>query len=133
VIVHDGVRFQDLFSARGALDKVWIHGRIQTRSGAIVAVNKWLAAESRFGQWYVRASEYSYHAHLPSIAGSPARDLFRWDNCHGGVETLHRHAFDDQGRATGEIVPIRPEELPPLNLVVRYADELAAFLRSQLT
>ena len=56
----------------------------------------------------VRTGEYRYHAWLP---GPPRRDLFRYDNCHGGLDTLHRHGYGPDGREL-DPQPVTHADLP---------------------
>ena len=58
-------------------------------------VSKLFTVRYRRGRPEVRTREYRYHAWLP---GPPRLDLFRYDNCHGGLGTLHRHGYGPDGR-----------------------------------
>ena len=80
-----------------------LEGRAVTDSGAVLSVEKRYEIRHLRGRPEVRTREYRYHAFMP---GPPARDLFRYDNCHGGLDTLHRHAFDADGEE------LDPEDIP---------------------
>lgn len=125
LVLTDAVTFIET-RAQGRLVEVNVRGRVTTHHGATVTVNKWLAVDSPFGRLCVMTREYDYHVRVQSEGID--QDVFRYDNCHGGVETLHRHAFDVQGR---EVLPQQPIELarmPTLNLIVREGDFYAAWL-----
>lgn len=87
LVVRDTLKFIDVRDGN-LLREVNLMGRVQTTSGAILTVNKWLIAEDREGSRRVRTREYDYHAYVREPA--PRRDIFRYDNCHGDVDTLHR-------------------------------------------
>lgn len=93
-VVRDTILFRESWSA-SSLVEVNVRGRVHTISGAILTVNKWLEVETLHGRVSVRTREYDYHAHL-AVAGRP-QNLFRYDNCHGDVESLHKHEFDVGG------------------------------------
>ena len=72
-------------------------GRVVTASGAALSVEKTYEVRQRgrgSGRTEVRTQEYRYHAWLP---GPPDRDLFRYDNCHGALDTLHHHRYSPDG------------------------------------
>lgn len=70
----------------------------------------------------VKTEEYSYHAFVRTP--QPRRDLFRYDNSHGGLDTLHRHTFDDEGRELA-LQAIEHDLLPPLDRVIRETEAQA--------
>ncbi|MCY4615901.1 MAG: hypothetical protein OXC71_05865, partial [Chloroflexi bacterium] len=57
------------------------------------------------------------------IPGPPVRDLFRYDNCHGGLDTLHRHTFDADGREHG-VTEISHDAMPWLSEVIEEAERV---------
>ena len=123
VIVRDTLRFIESEDAAQQLVRVNVRGRIVTRSGGVLVVNKWLAVEHYYGRPHVLADEYSYHAFIRTPR--PRRDLFRYDNCHGGLETLHCHRFDDGGRELDRADDIEHAMFPPLAWIIREAEEHA--------
>jgi hypothetical protein len=127
VVLRDTVTFYEIRDRRGRLVEVNVKGRIKTRAGAILVVNKWLSVRTQKDRVVVRTREYDYHAFMRG----PRRDLFRYDNCHGAPDTLHRHRFDVDGVAR-EDVPIPVAAMPLLAHVVREADFLARYLRRRL-
>ena len=127
VVLNDSVRFYEYENVRGELVEINVMGRVETTSGAILSVNKWLEVGYPHGSRIsVRTREYSYHAHVRT-AGARA-DVFRYDNCHGGMDTLHRHAYDDEGAEAGDPAPIAADQMPPLNIVIREAEFYAVHL-----
>lgn len=122
-IVHaDGLAFSEDRNASGRIMRAWLRGRVLTASGAVLSVSKQFEARYQGGRARVRTLEYRYHAWLP---GPPQRDLFRYDNCHGGLDTLHRHSY----RADGSELPqemIEHDYLPTLNVVIEETDEFGA-------
>lgn len=124
VVVNDTLRFiGSVVNAR--LVKVNLRGRILTQHGAVITVNKWLDVSPGVGSPRVRTSEYDYHAYVR--LDDEASDLFRYDNCHGGLETLHRHCFCVDGTA-GPISPVALDQMPPLATVIREAEYLASWI-----
>ena len=91
-------------------------------SGSILTVRKEFATRVRSGRLEVRTKEYAYHAHTLEPRD---RDLFRYDNCHGGLETLHRHEFDANGNESGR-EDIAHEEMPWLSEVIKETDTAGA-------
>jgi uncharacterized protein DUF6516 len=125
VVVHETLRFLEIFEGTDLIE-VNLVGRLETLSGGIVSVDKWLTVDDRDGRFYVRTREYSYHAWVRFPA--PRRDLFRYDNSHGDFDTLHRHCFNVDG-GEHDSVAIKPEWMPPLADVIREAEFLARYLR----
>src|SRR5690606_29795339 len=96
---------------RGRLRDVFLEGRVETASGAILSVAKQLRARyNAENRAEVRTAEYAYHAFISLDEGE--RSLFRYDNSHGGLDTIHRHEFRPDGSA-GPIVDLSHDELPP--------------------
>lgn len=126
VVVRDTLEFIEGRARTGVLLEVNLRGRVHTAAGAILTVNKWLVVEPREGAPRVRTREYDYHAHV--LHPRPGRDLFRYDNAHGDIDTLHRHRFDLDGTDRGT-QPVDPDTMPPLSWIIREADWLAGFLR----
>ncbi len=86
-------------------------------SGSILTVRKEFATRVRSGRLEVRTKEYAYHAHTLEPR---TRNLFRYDNCHGGLGTLHRHEFDGNGDAACR-EDIAHDEMPWLSEVIEEA------------
>lgn len=122
---RDSTRFYETFDA-DELIQVNVKGRVITWSRAHVRVNKWLEVSSEHGQLRVRTREYAYHANLR--LNGEWQDLFRYDNCHGGLGTLHRHEFDSDGEQV-QVSETAPDEMPPLAIVIREAEYVASQLR----
>jgi len=123
-VIRDTTQFIEVVDRLGELEKVNLRGRIQTVSGAVVAVNKWLAVDRDLARrLVVLTSEYVYHAF---VRGNPRRDLFRYDSCHG-LEGLHVHRFDTDGLQSA-IRDVEADRMPPFDEVIREADALAAWL-----
>lgn len=74
---------------------------------------------------WAKTREYDYHAYT-TVTGRE-QDLFRYDNCHGGLDTLHKHCFDTEGYEA-DIRSIGHPEMPTLNQIIREADFCAAHL-----
>ena len=72
----------------------------------------------------VLGEEYAYHAWRRGTRRTARMHLFRYDNAHGGLETLHLHCFNTDGDET-HIEPVEIDALPRLDLIIRYAVELA--------
>ena len=105
-------------------------GWVATASGGRLYLNEILSAvEQRRGP-AVLAREYSYQGRLVRSPRS-GQQLFRYDNCHGGLETLHRHGFDVDG-FEAEIRPISLFEMPTLADAVREAEYYSAYLRERI-
>ena len=118
----DESSFGEETDARGRIAKAWLSGRVYTASGAVLSVEKRFGVSYLRGRARVRTAEYRYHAWLP---GPPRRDLFRYDNCHGGPDTLHRHGYGADGREL-EAIPVAHAELPWLREVIEEAQRLGA-------
>ena len=99
-----------------------LSGRVETATGPILSVEKRYEVRYVRGRPEVRTAEYRYHAFLP---GPPVRNLFRYDNCHGGLDTLHRHAFDADGREQG-FAEIAHDAMPWLSEVIEEAHRAGA-------
>lgn len=91
----------------------------------VLVVNKWLETRAAGGRVDVRTEEYAYHALM--FRPAPRADLFRYDNCHGGLATLHCHRWDALGVEVAP-APIAHAALPTLDLIVREADARAEAL-----
>ena len=126
VVVRDTQRFRENTTADGRLTEVNLRGRVYTASGAVLVVNKWLEVRHR-ARAEVRTHEYAYHAFVRSLPRR--RDLFRYDHCHGGLETLHCHRYESPG-ATARLEPVAHDELPWLSEIIREAEQAAAAILS---
>lgn len=126
-LVAEGVVVRDTQSFRGNLRdgrlfEVNLRGRVLTASGGVLVVNKWLEVRHQ-PRAEVRTREYAYHAFVRALPRR--RDLFRYDNCHGGLDTLHRHGYDARGEPVA-VEPIRHDELPLLSEIIRETEQAAA-------
>lgn len=101
--------------------RVYLRGAITTASGGVLHVHKRLVMRTRRGRPQVLTALYIYHALVRRDDGATV-DLLRYDNSHGDTGMLHRHVFDDAGRALRE-EPIALEALPPLSEVVREVED----------
>ena len=129
VIARNTVRFLEARTRSGSLVEVNVRGRIETRARGVLTVNKWLVAEARRdGRVVVRTREYDYHAYVR--VGEMEQDVFRYDNCHGAVDTLHRHVYDVGGREVSRR-PIQADENSVLGVIVRETEFLAEHLNSR--
>lgn len=128
VVVRDDLRFTESVGSNGLLELVQLDGLVHTRDGGVLETHKRLRVEYRRGAPYVSTAEYVYMA-LWRSRGRPQR-LFRYDNSHGEVETLHRHAYDIVGGSVGE-EPVDPELMPYMDDVIRETAWLAAYLAAQ--
>ena len=72
--------------------------------------------------WLIGRIRTASGAWLP---GPPRRDLFRYDNCHGGLDTLHRHGYGADGREE-EPAPVAHAALPWLSEAIEEAHRLGA-------
>ena len=128
VIEHDTLQFTETEGRVGRLELVQLDGIVYTPAGGVLETHKSLSVEYRRGSPYVSTSRYVYMA-LRRIDGS-AQSLFRYDNSHGDVQTLHRHYFDDAGRPAGQ-EPVDPERMPYMDDVIRATARLASYLASR--
>ena len=108
------------------LESVFLRGAFATTSGGVLHVEKRLAVRTRYGRPHVLTALYIYHAQV--VRNGRLLDIFRYDNTHGGVETLHRHVYDAEGNVLGR-EPVRLDELPPLSRIVRDVEFYAHYLR----
>ena len=122
IVSADEAEFGEETDARGEIGKARLGGRVHTASGAVLSVEKEFEVRYRRGRAEVRTVEYRYHTWLP---GPPRRDLFRYDNCHGGLDTLHRHGYGADGREE-EPVPAAHAALPWLSEAIEEAHRLGA-------
>lgn len=128
VVLADDLTFTETTRRDGLLELVELDGIVYTRNGGMLETHKRLRVEYRRGAPYVSTAEYVYMALRRAEGRSQA--LFRYDNSHGGVHTLHRHVFDDAGSAVGE-VPVDPELMPYMDDVIRATAWLAGYLASR--
>lgn len=128
VVLADDLTFTETTRRDGLLELVELDGIVYTRNGGMLETHKRLRVEYRRGAPYVSTAEYVYMALRRAEGRSQA--LFRYDNSHGGVHTLHRHIFDDAGSAVGE-VPVDPEFMPYMDDVIRATAWLAGYLASR--
>ena len=122
VVVADESTFREETDSRGEITEAGLIGRVHTAGGAVLSVEKDFEVRYRRGRVEVQTSEYRYHAWLP---GPPLRDLFRYDNCHGGLDTLHRHGYGPDGRELAPR-PVAHAGLPWLSEVIEEAQRLGA-------
>ena len=108
------------------LESVFLRGAFATTSGGVLHVEKRLAVRTRYGRPHVLTALYIYHAQV--VRNARLLDIFRYDNTHGGVETLHRHVYDAEGNVLGR-EPVPVDELPPLSRIVRDVEFYARHLR----
>lgn len=127
VVVGDDLQFTESVGSDGLLELVEFDGLVYTRDGGVLETHKRLRVEYRRGAPYVSTAEYVYMAIWRSQARS--QRLFRYDNSHGEVETLHRHAYDVDGDDVGQ-EPIDPERMPYMDDVIRATAWLAGYLAS---
>ena len=122
VVIADESDFAEVTGARGEIARAKLTGRIHIAGGVVLNVSKIFEVRYRRGRLEVRTDEYRYHAWLP---GPPRRDLFRYDNCHGGLDTLHRHGYGPDGRELDPL-PVAHADLPWLSEVIEEAQRLGA-------
>lgn len=127
ILVDSRLSFRETVH-RGRLLDVNLLGWVRTASGGRLHVNELLSVLHRPGAGpAVATREYAYHGR--AVLGQGAgQQLFRYDNCHGGLDTLHVHRFDVDG-IEAAIEPVAPDQLPGLAGVIRQAEYLAAYLR----
>lgn len=109
----------------GELEGVYLQGRVETAGGGVLYVFKRLDVRIRHGRPQVLTNLYTYHARVRLEGG--AVDVFRYDNTHGEVETLHQHVYDSDGNMIAK-EPLPLEELPPLSRIVRDVEFYARYL-----
>ena len=107
------------------LESVFLRGVFATTRGGVLHVEKRLAVRTRYGRPHVLTALYIYHAQV--VRKGRLLDIFRYDNTHGGVETLHRHVYDAEGNILGRET-VRLDELPPLSRIVRDVEFYARYL-----
>ena len=105
-------------------------GRIETASAGALHIEKRLAVQTRHGRPHVLTTLYAYHAQVALEQG--VIDIFRYDNCHGPADTLHRHVYDSEGNELGQ-EPVPLERLPPLSRIVRDVEFYARYLSGAQT
>lgn len=127
VVLGDDLRFTESLGSGGLLEVVQLDGLVSTRDGGRLETHKRLRVEYRRGAPYVSTAEYVYMALRRS--GRLSQPLFRYDNSHGDVATLHRHSYDILGHTVGE-QPVDPEFMPYMNDVIRATAWLAGYLAS---
>ncbi len=128
VVVTDTLVFTEPEVADGTLQFMQLDGHVFTSAGGVLETHKRLTVEYRRDVPYVATSEYVYMALLRSPAETVP--LFRYDNCHGNVDTLHRHHFDHEGRPA-RFEPVEHDLMPYMDDVIRETDWLAAYLVSR--
>ena len=116
VVTDDTLSFEGQ-TAGGRLTEVSLQGRVTTATGPILSVEKRYHVRYVRGRAEIRTAEYRYHAFIP---GPPVRDLFRYDNCHGGLDTLHRHAFGAGGHER-DVADLAHDAMPWLSEVIEEA------------
>jgi hypothetical protein len=124
IVTEDSLEFVESVDLRGQLLRVDVRGDVFTASGAILAVAKELAVANDPHGTTVRTVEYAYAAY--TRFPPPPRVLFRYDNCHGGMDTLHRHHFDVEGNPA-EVRAIADSAMPVLSDVIREAEWYADY------
>ena len=122
VLTEDTLSFEEQTAGGGRLTEVSLQGRVETATGPVLSVEKRYTVRYVRGRAEVRTAEYRYHAFSP---GPPLRDLFRYDNCHGDLDTLHRHAFDADGREA-DVTEIAHDAMPWLSEVIEEAHRAGA-------
>jgi len=76
----------------------------------------------------VQTREYSYHGRFTPGPRRKGQDVFRYDNCHGGLDTLHRHRFDTEGIQRGQDA-VAIDVMPNLREVIQEVEFYAVYLR----
>ena len=89
-------------------------------------MRKRLDVRTPYGRPQVLTAFYGYHGRVVSQGASI--DVFRYDNTHGDMSTLHLHRFDDNGRSIRK-EPLAPERLPPLGDLVAEVERRSRRLR----
>lgn len=122
-VTADALEFIESRNSDGAIVTVNLRGRVFCANGGVLVVNKWLEVRySNQNRLEARTREYMYEGLVPDDAGR-LQERFRYDNCHGGLATLHCHVFDGEGRIT-QVRQLAHEELPYLNEIIRETNEL---------
>lgn len=123
-LVHnDLITFYEVVGARERLLAVNVRGRLECAHRVVLRIDTWLEVRrGRRNVVEVRTRSQSYHAWQRAAGDSRPRDLLRYDDSHEG--RLHRHFFDSSGDET-DCQPIRREEMPRLDAVIREALLLA--------
>ena len=124
----DTLQFTETAGPDGTLKLVRLDGLVFTPDGGVLETRKQLRVDYRRGVPYVATSEYVYMALWRS--GTRTQPLFRYDNCHGELETLHRHRFDEAGDPAG-IEPVAPDRMPYMDDVIRETAWLARRLAAR--
>jgi hypothetical protein len=121
LITRDTIEFQESLDENGATIAVHVVGRVACINNVVVQVSKYLSVRrGRDNRLEVLGNQYSYYAWQ-----RPRRSLFRYDNAHGGLETLHLHRFDTDGRQTSN-EPVAIDELPRLDFIIKHAVSVGA-------
>ena len=125
VVVGDDLAFAPLPRPGTGVNRMILDGTVYTTDGGELVARKRFHVVYRHSVPYVTTAEYVYMA--LRRAGGRAQPLFRYDNAHGDVSTLHRHWYDDAGDLVG-VEPVAPDELPYMDDVIRATAWLAAYL-----
>ena len=128
VVLADDLRFTESEGRDRLIELVQFDGLVYTRDGGVLETHKRLRVEYRRGAPCVSTAEYVYMALRRS--GGRSQPLFRYDNSHGDVMTLHRHRFDHDGGSAG-VEPVDPERMPFMDDVIRATAWLASYLASR--
>ena len=129
VVEGDTLQFIETEEPGGDLKLVRLDGLTFTTDGGVLETRKQLSVAYRRGVPYVATSEYVYMA-LWRSRRRTTQPLFRYDNCHGELETLHKHLFDDAGDPAG-IKPLAPDLMPYMDDVIRETAWLARHLAAR--
>ena len=128
VVVAEDLAFTETVQRDGLLGVVRLDGFVYTRDDGVLVTHKQLRVEYRRGAPYVSTSRYGYMA--MRRRGGVTQPLFRYDNAHGGIETLHQHFFDHAGEPAGQ-ESVDPEIMPYMDDVIRATAWLAGYLASR--
>ena len=128
VVVLDHLTFTETVRADGRLGVVRLDGLVYTRDDGVLVTHKQLAITYRRSTPYVSTSRYGYMA--MRRVNDRTQPLFRYDNAHGGVETLHRHFFDHAGRPAGQ-EDVDPQRMPYMDDVIRATAWLADYVAAR--
>lgn len=101
-------------------------GIVITASGAVLDVDKLFLTRLEPGHHLeVLTNRYIYNARVVESGLT----LFRYDNCHGDTDSLHRHRFDTAGGLVAfESVPLTL--MPTLEGVIREAHRIGLIITS---